>query len=280
MTLELELPEVEIIRYALDREVAGRKVKTVEAASMAVLGRYRNRKQFASAVEGRKLGAVRRIGLLLVTELEGEDLLVIRPGAGATIRRHAARDAVAPGTELTITFTVGGQVRLIDPGGASEACVIAGGELMAEFPELASLGMDPAGEMIPWTTFGGQVLGRSMPLKDLLCDDSIVVGVGDVYSDEILFHAGLRHDRLSDALSHQEVRRLHQALIQVVNDAIKYRGTDLEERPFVDVFGEPGIYGEHLAVYGRAGALSERNRTPIQRTKYKGRWTYYCDTQV
>ncbi|MBJ30669.1 MAG: hypothetical protein CL466_04515 [Acidimicrobiaceae bacterium] len=280
MTLELELPEVEIIRYALDREIAGRKVKTVEAASMAVLGRYRNRKQFASAVEGRKLGAVRRIGLLLVTELEGEDLLVVRPGAGATIRRHAARDAVAPGTELTITFTVGGQVRLVDPGGASEACVIAGGELMAEFPELASLGMDPAGEMIPWTTFGGQVLGRSMPLKDLLCDDSIVVGVGDVYSDEILFHAGLRHDRLSDALSHQEVRRLHQALIQVVNDAIKYRGTDLEERPFVDVFGEPGIYGEHLAVYGRAGALSERNRTPIQRTKYKGRWTYYCDTQV
>lgn len=280
MTLELELPEVETIRYALDREVAGRKVKTVEAASMAVLGRYRNRKQFASAVEGRKLGAVRRIGLLLVTELDGEDLLVVRPGAGATIRRHAARDAVAPGTELTITFTVGGQVRLVDPEGASEACVIAGGELMAEFPELASLGMDPAGEMIPWTTFGGQVLGRSMPLKDLLCDDSIVVGVGDVYSDEILFHAGLRHDRLSDALSHQEVRRLHQALIQVVNDAIKYRGTDLEERPFVDVFGEPGIYGDHLAVYGRAGALSERNRTPIQRTKYKGRWTYYCDTQV
>jgi len=280
VTLELELPEVETIRYALDREVAGRKVKTVEAASMAVLGRYRNRKQFASAVEGRKLGAVRRIGLLLVTELEGEDLLVVRPGAGATIRRHAARDAVAPGTELTITFTVGGQVRLVDPDGASEACVIAGGELMAEFPELASLGMDPAGDMIPWTTFGGQVLGRSMPLKDLLCDDSIVVGVGDVYSDEILFHAGLRHDRLSDALSHQEVRRLHQALIQVVNDAIKYRGTDLEERPFVDVFGEPGIYGEHLAVYGRAGALSERNRTPIQRTKYKGRWTYYCDTQV
>ena len=280
MTLELELPEVETIRYALDREVAGRKVKTVEAASMAVLGRYRNRKQFASAVEGRKLGAVRRIGLLLVTELEGEDLLVVRPGAGATVRRHAARDAVARGTELTITFTVGGQVRLVDPDGASEACVIAGGELMAEFPELASLGMDPAGDMIPWTTFGGQVLGRSMPLKDLLCDDSIVVGVGDVYSDEILFHAGLRHDRLSDALSHQEVRRLHQALIQVVNDAIKYRGTDLEERPFVDVFGEPGIYGEHLAVYGRAGALSERNRTPIQRTKYKGRWTYYCDTQV
>jgi len=280
VTIELELPEVETIRYALDREVAGRKVKTAEAESMAVLGRYRNRKQFTSTLEGRKFGAVRRIGLLLVTELDGKDLLVIRPGAGASLRRHAARDEMAAGTELTVTFTVGGQFRLVDPNGASEVCVVAGDQLLAEFPELASLGFDPAGDMIPWTTFGGQVLGRSMPLKDLLCDDSIVVGVGDVYSDEILFHAGLRHDRLSDSLSHQEVRRLHGALIQVVNDAIKYRGTDLEERPFVDVFGDPGIYGEHLAVYGRTGELSERNRTPIQRTKYKGSWTYYCDTQV
>ena len=169
MTIQTELPEVETIRYALDREVAGRKVKTVE---------------------------------------------------------------------------------------------------------------DPAGEMIPWTSFGSQVLARSMPLKDLLCDSSIVVGVGDVYSDEILFHAGLRHDRLSDSLSHQEVRRLHGALIQVVNDAIKYRGSDIEERPFRDLFGDPGVYGDHLAVYGRAGALSDRNRTQIQRIKYKGSWTYFCETQV
>ena len=52
MTIQTELPEVETIRYALDREVAGRKVKTVEAASMAVLGHYRNRRQFASRLEG------------------------------------------------------------------------------------------------------------------------------------------------------------------------------------------------------------------------------------
>jgi len=108
----------------------------------------------------------------------------------------------------------------------------------------------------------------------------VVVGVGEVYSDEILFHAGLRYDRPSNSLSTQEVRRLHGALISVVSDAIKYRGTDLEDRPFVDVYGEPGTYRDHLAVYGRAGALSERNRSAIQRVKYKGRWTYFCETQV
>jgi formamidopyrimidine-DNA glycosylase len=280
VSIETELPEVETIRYALDREISGRKLKTVEAASMATLGRYRNRKQFTSRLEGRKLGPVRRRGLLLVSELDDGQLLVIKLGPGAQMRRNAARDAVEPGTEITGTFTVGGHVRLVDPEGGSQVCVIGGDELVAEFPEVAAGGMDPAGEMIPWTSFGSQVLARQMHLKDLLCDPSIVVGVGDVYSDEILFHAGLRHDRMSDSLSHQEVRRLHGALIQVVNDAIKYRGTDIEERPFRDVYGEPGVYGDHLAVYARAGALSDRNRTPIQRIKYKGGWTYYCETQV
>ena len=109
MTIELELPEVETIRYALAREVAGRKVKTAEAESMAVLGRYRNRQQFTSALEGRKFGAVRRIGLLLITGLDGEDLLVIRPGAGATLRRHAARDARGEG-QLLNTRVVGGNI--------------------------------------------------------------------------------------------------------------------------------------------------------------------------
>mgnify|MGYP000318367433 CR=1 FL=1 len=176
MTIDLELPEVETIRHALDREIAGRKVKTVDMASMATLSRYRNRKSFASRVEGRKLGPVRRMGLTLVIKLDNDDLLVIRPGAGATIRRHAARDAVQPGTEATFTFTIGGQFRLVDPEGASELCVVAPEELLSEFPELGASGIDPAGEMVPWTAFAGQVLGRKMPLKDLLCDDAVVVG--------------------------------------------------------------------------------------------------------
>jgi len=280
VTIALELPEVETIRHALDREISGRKVKTVDMASMATLGRYRNRKSFASRVEGRKLGQVRRMGLTLVIKLDNEDLLVIRPGAGATIRCHKARDAVQPGTEATFTFTIGGQFRLIDPEGTSEFFVVASEDLISEFPDLGASGIDPAGEMVPWTAFASQVLGRKMPLKDLLRDDAVVVGVGEVYSDEILFHAGLRHDRPSNTLSTQEVRRLHGALISVVNDAIKYRGTHLADRPFVDVYGVPGTYADHLAVYDRAGALSERNRSAIQRVKYKGRWTYFCETQV
>ncbi|HJL82513.1 MAG TPA: DNA-formamidopyrimidine glycosylase family protein [Acidimicrobiales bacterium] len=280
MTVAYELPEIEIIRRDLDRDLSGRKVKSAEASSMTLLGRYHNRKSFTSGLVGRKLDSVKRIGLYLVIGLDGEDLLVVQMGPGSSLRRHPARDAVEPGTELTITFTQGGQMRLVDPEGGSEAFVVGADELMTEVPDLAALGIDTVGEPIPLNVFAGQVLGREMELKALLTDDSVIVGLGDIYSDEVLFHAGLLYDRGSATLSTQEVRRLYRALIETVHDAIKYRGTSIESRPFVDVYGEPGDFGIHLAVYGRAGELSPRSRAPIQRVKLKGRWVYYCDTQV
>ncbi len=280
MTLPLELPEIETIRRDLDREISGKKVKEAEAASMAVLGRYKNRKSFTSLLAGLKVRSVRRLGLHLLVDLDDGNLMAVRLGAGALLRRHANKDAVARGTELTVTFTVGGQVRLVDPDGTSEVCLVPGGDLLGEFPALAALGLDPVGEPVSWTSFAGQVIPRASDLKTLLSDDSLVVGLGDVYVDEVLFHAGLRHDRQSDSLSIQEVRRLYRALVETVHEAVKYRGTSREDRPFTDVCGVPGEFAQHLAVYGREGQLSPRSRSPIRRTKYKGRWTYYCDTQV
>ena len=54
----------------------------------------------------------------------------------------------------------------------------------------------------------------------------------------------------------------------------------MPDRPFVDPFGQPGSYASHLKVWGRHGELSERSRTPIKRIRFRGVWTYYCDTQV
>jgi formamidopyrimidine-DNA glycosylase len=85
---------------------------------------------------------------------------------------------------------------------------------------------------------------------------------------------------MSDSLSSQEIRRLHRALVGKLHDAIKYRGTSLEDRPFLDPAGNPGEFAEHLEVYGKHGDLSGRSRLPIQRVKFGGQWTYFCETQV
>ena len=75
-------------------------------------------------------------------------------------------------------------------------------------------------------TFGHLLMGHQMKLKAFLMDQTIIAGLGNIYSDEILFAAGLRYDRQTDSLSTQEIRRLYRSVVETLHDAIKYGGID------------------------------------------------------
>ena len=107
-------------------------------------------------------------------------------------------------------------------------------------------------------------------------DQTIMTGIGDIYADEILFNAGVRHDRRSESLSSQEVRRLYRAMREVLQDAVRFRGTTLDDEAYVDVFGKPGDFAAELKVYGRKGLACRRCRTPIDTVKLSGRTSYFC----
>jgi formamidopyrimidine-DNA glycosylase len=70
VTLPLELPEIETIRRDLDREIAGKKIKSVEVSSMSIVEGFKNKKAFNSEIVGTKLGLVERKGLHIFTELD------------------------------------------------------------------------------------------------------------------------------------------------------------------------------------------------------------------
>lgn len=277
--MKAELPELEMVKRDLEREVVGRKIKETTAAGMAVLPRYKNRKSFASQLEGVKIVGVVRQADYLLFPLDSEDILVIRMGDGM-LRRNANKDAEEAGTQLVITFTQGGQLRFIDAEGTGEAAVVPKDDIMSEFPSLNHPAIDPIDTPLSWLAFRDLIESHPTALKALLTDGQVIVAIGPLYADEVLFDAGLRYDRSSTTLSTQEVRRLYRSLVETLHNVIKYRGTTLEDRPWADVFGEPGIFEQHLQVYGRHGQLSPRSRTPILRAKYKGQWTYFCETQV
>jgi formamidopyrimidine-DNA glycosylase len=116
--------------------------------------------------------------------------------------------------------------------------------------------------------FGAPARG-AQPLKLLLIDPSVIQGIGDVYSDEILYEAGLRYDRPSDRLSTQEVRRLYRAMQEVITAAMKFRGSSLDDTDPDEAIDDEGEAAEHLKVYGREGLPSFRSRKPIERAKVK-----------
>lgn len=272
-----ELPEVEVIRRDLEKEVVGRKIKAVDVTGMRTIRRYKQRKQFTSALIGRKITGVERRGKYLLLKLDGGDVLVIHLGMSGQLRRASGtREALAKHTHVVITFTQGGQLRFIDPRTFGEMFVTSLDGIEDEVDELKHLGMDPLETAMSWDRFGELVAQRHAKLKVALMDQTFIAGIGNIYSDEILHHAGLRWDRMSDELRPEEVRRLYRAVFEVLQDGVKYRGSSLDDEQYVDLNGRKGGYQEHHQVYARDGQSCLRCRRSVVREKFSGRSTFYC----
>jgi formamidopyrimidine-DNA glycosylase len=273
-----ELPEVEVMRRDLEREVVGKKIKAVEVTGTRSVRRHKNRKEFITVLTGRKITAVQRRGKYLVMKLDGTDALIVHLGmSGQLLRAKTAREKAPKHTHIAITFTQGGLLRFVDPRTFGEMFVAPYDEIDQQVDELAHLGLDPLETALSWDLFGRMLAEKKTKLKPLLMDQKFIAGIGNVYSDEILFEAGLKWERQSDSLSQQEVRRLYRAISETLNGAVKYRGSSLADEQYVDLFGKPGEYQEHHQVYGREGEACVRCRRPIQRARYSNRSTFYCD---
>jgi formamidopyrimidine-DNA glycosylase len=258
----MELPEVEVLRRDLERDVAGRKIRAVEVKSsrnaMRAIRRHRTRKEFAARLVGHKITRVERRGKYLLLTLDGGDVLVAHFGMSGRFLRGTGRVAPVQHTHVVITFQQGGDLRFIDPR--------TFGELFVASPD----------QVFTWPTFQYLLAERASKLKPLLLDQRFISGLGNIYSDEVLFAAGLRYDRMSDTLSSQEVRRLYRAIQEVLQEAIKARGTTLDDEAYVDLYGKPGAYQLELKVYGRAGQPCRRCRTPIETVRISQRTSYFC----
>jgi formamidopyrimidine-DNA glycosylase len=272
-----ELPEVEVLRRDLDREIVGKKIKAVEVEGARAVRRHQNRKQFIARLVDHKIIGVERRGKYLLCRLDGDDVLVIHLGmSGQLLRVKSSRDAMAKHTHVVITFTQGGQLRFVDPRTFGEMFVTEMDNVEKQVSELAHLGIDPLEAALSWEHFGRMLAERPAKLKPLLMDQKFIAGIGNIYSDEILWGAGLRWDRMSDALTSEEVRRLYRSMMETLQEAVKHRGSSLADEQYVDLFGQPGGYQRFHNVYAREGESCPRCRHVIVRERVGGRSTFFC----
>jgi formamidopyrimidine-DNA glycosylase len=275
----VELPEVEVMRRDLEKDVIGRRFKEVEVRptknAMRVIRRHGKRREFTSLLVGRKVTKVERKGKYLLMQLDSGDVLVVHFGMSGQFIRGTKRTPLPPHTHVIATFQQGGDLRFVDPRTFGELFVTPG-DALGKVKELSHIAVDPLDQVFTWQAFGDYMARRASKLKPLLMDQKFISGLGNIYSDEVLFAAGLRHDRMSDSLSSQEVRRLYRAIQETLQDAIRYRGTTLDDDAYVDLFGKPGEFQNELKVYGRLGLPCRRCRTPIQVVKVSGRNSFYC----
>jgi formamidopyrimidine-DNA glycosylase len=266
------LPEAEVIRKSLEKHIVGKRFKDVDVKSAGTVGKHRNRPEFVKALEGRKVEAVSRRGTQVVLELDGGTCLVVTFGGAGTVTRETANAQATPQTSAVLTFTTGGAIHLIDPGGEAQLAVTA-------IDQLDGLpgGFDALAGTFTWQTFGHHLVARDERLAVLLRDETFILGLGDMYADEILWSAGLAGVRRSNSLTSQEIRRLYRAVLEVLYEAVKQGGADDGE----PMSGDPEVdeSPEYVRIYGRSGEPCPRCRRSITVTKLdKDVATYHCDS--
>lgn len=268
-----ELAEVETIRRDVDRTYTGRRITDVQVTGLRSVRRHTDPAEFVSRVEGRRLSATGRRGKYLILHLDGGDAVVAHMGMSGQLLHAARHEAVLKHTHVRLGFEDGPDLRFVDPRTFGQMWVTtpAGGDI----PELAHLGFDPLEDPDAERRVTALVK-RPTKLKPLLMDQSRIVGIGNMYADEILFAAGLRPDRAAATLSEPETRRLYRSMVSVLNDAIRYRGSSLADEQYRDLFGELGGFQKRHRVYAREEQPCTRCGDVVTRVPFAGRSSFFC----
>jgi formamidopyrimidine-DNA glycosylase len=273
------LVEIEVIRRDLEKEIVGRRIKEVEIKNnrnaMKIIPKHGRRKEFQALLAGAKIDKVDRKGKHIFMELDNGKVMMVDLGETGQLLKTSAGGDVETHTHMVVTFTIGGQLRLVDPKPSSEIFVGTPEEIESN-GYTTTEGIDALEQQVTWPHFSGMLEEREQPMKDLLMDEKFIVGLGNLYSDEILWTAALRYDRPSNKLTSQDVRRLYRALIETLQESLKARGTSWGSYAFTDLLGVPGQYQLELKVFEREGEACKRCRTPIVKEKYRDGFTYLC----
>lgn len=269
-----ELPEVETVRRSLAGVLEGRALVAVEVLDPRLVAPAAPA-AFARRLVGQRVRRLCRRGKFLLFQLapSGEVLLLHLRMTGylllaPRLRRQMCRE---PGLRARFGLEGGMDLLLWDLRRFGTAEVHTPVSLAHR---LAALGPEPLGPAFTPGSLARRLAGRSVRVKTFLLDQANLAGLGNIYADEALFRAGIHPERRAGSLTEDEVSRLHQAIVELLEEAIAWGGTTV--RTYRDARGAAGGFQQRLAVYGRAGQPCPRCGTPVARIRVAGRSSCFC----
>lgn len=266
-----ELPEVETVRRSVSAALLGCRVEGVETGSMKL--RLPLDAQEWRRVIGRRLESLDRRGKYLLARF-GEVGAVVHLGMTGRLLVARSEDLRLPHTHLVLRFADGRDLRFVDPRRFGFAVAMAGSEL-GSFPPLPELGPDPL-EGDVRAALSGAARRQRAPVRNVLLDQRVLAGVGNIYACEALHRAGIRPARPVSRISPARLARLADTIGAVLREAVAAGGTTLADGGFVASDGQAGYFAVQLAVYGREGLACAECGTAIRRRVLGGRSAFFC----
>jgi formamidopyrimidine-DNA glycosylase len=298
-----ELPEVETVVRELGRKLKGKIIAKVEvrlskvvALGPGTLSPVRTHSPnvaaaFTQKLVGQKILSVKRRAKLLIFDFAGPLCMLVHlkmTGQFVYLKRSELNKKIriinkaeaplhalpCPYTHVIFTFRDSSKLFYNDVRQFGYLKLVSDKEL-PHVKELAEFGPEPLDKKFTLSVF--QVILKRRPkakIKQLLIDPKLIAGIGNIYSDEILFRVKLRPTRAVISLSRSEISTLFAAIPFILKKGIASHGSSVGD--FVRTDGSWGSMGKHHFVYGRAGEKCKVCGSMIKSTKFGGRTSSFC----
>jgi formamidopyrimidine-DNA glycosylase len=270
-----ELPEVETVVRGLRPHLVGAQIRDVTAA-VARLRTPVDLPRLREVCCGRTIRDIRRRAKFIVVELDDGVAIVLHLGMTGAFRIVPQDTPPAPHECVAWRLAGGRSWRFRDVRrfGLVQICALPG--TGGDPEQFRDLGPEPLSDAFDGAFLHAAMRGRDRPVKNLIMDQAVVVGVGNIYANEALFRARINPQRRSASLSRAAVDRLVGAIKGVLTAAIDAGGTTIGDFRRVD--GSEGEFGLDLKVYGRAGQDCPRCGAGhgIRRIVQAGRSSFLC----
>jgi len=280
-----ELPEVETTIRDLKKKVLKRTFLDVWTDFPKMIKSPKSFEEFKKKIKGKKILDIRRVGKNIVFDLSGDlSLLIHQKLTGhllygkwqekdgkweAKIKGPLKDDPMNRFLHLVFQLDNGFQIALSDLRKFAKV-ELTDSETLKK--ELSSLGPDPL--KISFEEFKKRLTSKKGKIKQVLMDQKVISGIGNIYSDESLFEAKISPLREARTLKEKELRALYNALGKVLKKAIEVQGESISDYRLPS--GEKGGFDPLRKVYRRKGEKCPRCGAIIKKVKIGGRSAHFC----
>ena len=266
-----ELPEVETVCRSLRPHLVGRKITGIEVIEPRL--RARVDQNALAQVIGKTVVAVGRKGKYILIRLAGGWVWVFHLGMSGKLICVAPQSVRRKHDHIVVSLTGGAEFRYHDPRrfGLSLVTTAQG---LEEITSLRDLGVDPLDGDLTGDYLFGYTRTSQRRIRDLLLDQHIIAGLGNIYANEALFLTGVKPTVRSCRLRRHQARLMAERIPQLLRQAIRWCGTSFSD--YRDADDRRGAFQDHLHVYDRQGEACRVCSSTIRRVTLGNRSAYYC----